>query len=77
MQASIRFEWDEAKSLSNRRKHGIGFEEAALVFRDPLRVSVQDRIEGGEMRWQTFGSVGGRKVVMVAHTVTDHEEAGA
>jgi uncharacterized protein len=47
---SIRFEWDEAKNLSNRRKHGVTFEEASQVFRDPLYVSVQDRVEGGELR---------------------------
>lgn len=26
------FEWDEAKGLSNKRKHGVSFEEARLVF---------------------------------------------
>jgi uncharacterized protein len=43
----MRFEWDEAKNLSTRRKHGVSFEEASLVFRDPLYVSVQDRIRVG------------------------------
>ncbi|MHB8528372.1 MAG: BrnT family toxin [Caulobacteraceae bacterium] len=48
----VRFEWDEAKNLSNQRKHdSVSFEEASQVFRDPLHVSVQDRIEGGEQRW--------------------------
>jgi uncharacterized DUF497 family protein len=28
------FEWDPAKALDNRRKHGIRFEEAATVFAD-------------------------------------------
>ena len=55
----IRFEWDETKNLSNRRKHGVSFEEASQVFRDPLYLSVQDRIEGGEARWQTLGLVEG------------------
>jgi uncharacterized DUF497 family protein len=45
---------DEAKNLSNQRKHdGVSFEEARLVFQNPLHVSVQDRNEGGEQRWQT------------------------
>ncbi|MDR2604138.1 MAG: BrnT family toxin, partial [Desulfovibrio sp.] len=35
------FEWDDEKSESNFRKHGIRFEEAAFVFDDPLAVSVQ------------------------------------
>ncbi len=29
-------EWDITKAESNYRKHGIRFEEAALVFDDPL-----------------------------------------
>ncbi|MFI5102924.1 MAG: BrnT family toxin [Terriglobales bacterium] len=63
---SIRFEWDEAKNLSNRRKHGVTFEEASQVFRDPLYVSVQDRVEGGELRWQTLGLVGDLLLLTVA-----------
>ena len=30
------FEWDEAKALSNARKHGVTFEEATEVFADPM-----------------------------------------
>lgn len=29
------FEWDEFKSRSNLRKHGVGFDDAMLVFADP------------------------------------------
>lgn len=28
----MRFDWDPAKSASNRRKHGLGFEEAQTLF---------------------------------------------
>jgi uncharacterized DUF497 family protein len=42
------FEWDEQKAETNRHKHGICFEEAALVFEDPLAWSEQDRIENAE-----------------------------
>ena len=31
-----RFVWNPAKAASNRRKHGVAFEEAATVFGDPL-----------------------------------------
>ncbi|MDP9040296.1 MAG: BrnT family toxin [Acidobacteriota bacterium] len=71
--AQIRFEWDEAKNLANQRKHSLRFEEAIHVFRDPLRVSVHDRIEDGEERWQTFGLVGGVLLLMVAHTVREED----
>jgi uncharacterized DUF497 family protein len=30
------FEWDDGKAHLNRRNHGVGFEEAATVFIDPL-----------------------------------------
>lgn len=63
------FEWDDRKAAINYRKHGIRFEEAALVFNDPLAVSEQDRIENGEQRWQTVGMVGGCLLLLVAHTV--------
>ena len=72
--AETRFTWREDKNLSNRRKHGIGFEIAVRVFLDPLHLSVRDRIEGGERRWQTLGRVGDVTVILVAHTV---EEKGS
>jgi len=31
----LRFEWDEEKNGSNRKKHGVWFEEAQSAFRDP------------------------------------------
>jgi len=61
--------WDAAKAAANYRKHGIRFEEAALVFDDPFALSVQDRVEHGEPRRQTIGLVGGVILLLVAHTV--------
>jgi uncharacterized protein len=63
------FEWDDKKAASNFRKHGVRFEEAALVFNDPFSLSAQDRIENGEQRWQTIGMAGGCLLLLVAHTV--------
>ncbi len=51
----------------------MSFETAARVFDDPLHLSVQDRIENGEKRWQTLGQVGGVTVLLVAHTVTQED----
>lgn len=76
--SDIRFTWDEAKNLSNQKKHdGIGFEVAAHVFNDPYRLMVQDRIEGNEARWQTLGIVHGVTVLLVAHTIFDTTEGRA
>lgn len=67
------FEWDDRKSQTNFRKHGIRFEDAARVFDDPLAVSVQDRIENGEYRWRTIGMVCDCILLIVAHTVHDDD----
>ena len=68
------FEWDEAKAKTNERKHGVRFDTAMRVFADPYALVEQDRIEGGELRWQTIGAVGGFVLLMVAHTVRDEGE---
>lgn len=70
----IIFEWDSNKAESNLRKHGISFDEAALVFDDPLAISKHDRIDGGERRWQTIGMIHGCLVLLVAHTIRVSDE---
>lgn len=49
------------------------FEMAARAFADPFALVEQDRIEGGECRWQTLGLVDGYLLLLVAHTVLDDE----
>lgn len=73
---SPQFEWDDAKDLSNQRKHGFSFDEAMAVFGDPLHVSVQDRIEDGEARWQTVGTIDGSVLLAVAHTIKEELDRG-
>lgn len=73
----MQFEWDEAKNNSNRKKHGISFELASLVFQDPFVLSRLDSRFDQEERWLSIGQVGGETIIIVAHTVFDedhHEE---
>jgi len=57
MTATIIFDWDPAKAASNLRKHGVRFEEAMLVFVDPLALSLLgDDGSVGEDRWITLGA---------------------
>lgn len=63
------FEWDNQKAKTNLKKHKISFETAVNVFADPNALSVQDRFENGEYRWQTIGLIDGCCVAIVAHTV--------
>lgn len=67
----MRFSWDASKNAGNCRKHGVSFETARLVFDDPFHISRQDRIEDGEMRWQTIGMVDGMILLLVAHLWED------
>ncbi len=67
----MRFVWDGAKDQANRAKHGVSFELARRVFDDPNHLSIQDRHEGGEERWQTLGLIGPVAILMVAHTYED------
>jgi hypothetical protein len=54
----MRFEWDEEKGRLNRRKHGVSFELASLVFEDQRCVVRPDRIDNQtrEQRWQAIGA---------------------
>lgn len=67
----MRLEWDGRKARANIKKHGVHFEDAALVFDDPRQLTRLDRVEGGEERWQTIGLAGGAVLLLVAHTHTD------
>jgi hypothetical protein len=75
--SSIQFEWDPVKNLSNQRKHGMSFEEAAQVFRDPLYLSWKDRVQNGEERWLACGEVEGMSLLIVAHTIREELEDGS
>jgi uncharacterized DUF497 family protein len=70
----VEYTWDERKNGANRKKHGISFETARLVFDDPFHISVQDREADGEARWQTIGMIANPHVLAVAHTVDEDAE---
>jgi uncharacterized DUF497 family protein len=69
----LKIAWNPAKSRANQKKHGLSFEAAQFIFDDPLHLTRQDRVEAGEIRWQTIGMVNGVALLLVAHTVTDDE----
>jgi hypothetical protein len=62
------FEWDSAKELANRTKHGIDFQTAARVFLDPYLIEFDDRDAEGELRFSAIGMVDGR-VLFVNYTI--------
>lgn len=59
--------WDRKKSAINYRKHGIRFEDAALVFADDnLIVSRDEKHSRDEDRWQAIGMV--EDILLVVYT---------
>jgi len=68
------FEWDEAKAAKNKKKHKFEFKNIVEVFDDPFAITKQDRIEGGEYRWQTIGMTKNRLVVLVGHTIYERKD---
>jgi len=68
------FEWDTAKAAANLKKHGVSFDTAILAFSDPFVFTYQDRIENGELRWQTLGFIDHQHLLLVAHTIEEENE---
>jgi uncharacterized DUF497 family protein len=63
------FEWDDAKAARNWRKHGVSFEMAREVFKDPFAIEwTDDRHGDTEERFVTIGMVEGR-LLFVASTL--------
>jgi uncharacterized DUF497 family protein len=65
------FEWDDAKAAENYAKHGVDFETARQVFRDPFAVErTDDREHYGEDRFTLTGIADG-VVLTVVYTERD------
>lgn len=65
----MQFEWDPAKAAENLAQHGVSFEEAATVFRDPLSATGLDPDHSvGEERFIIFGVSSEGRLLIVAHT---------
>jgi uncharacterized protein len=64
----VYFEWDDRKNRANEKKHGVDFEEAQLVFDDPLCVTFLERVIDGEQRWHAIGLLENLIVLVVAFT---------
>ena len=61
------FSWDARKALSNLKKHGVPFEEAATVFADPDALDWDDpEHSDAEIRSKRLGtSVTGRVLIVI------------
>jgi len=60
-------DWDDKKTESNLKKHGVSFDETATVFIDPFAVTFIDRADRGEERDITIGQSALGKPFLVVH----------
>lgn len=56
---------DPAKRERTLQERGIDFVDAAEVFAGRTLTLMDDRIDYGEVRYQTYGFLGGRMVMVV------------
>ena len=70
----IRFTWDPAKAASNKKKHGVTFEEAQTVFYDETAIQYDDPDHSDEEdRFLMLGLSAKLRILMVSHAFRDDE----
>ncbi len=63
------FSWDARKALSNLKKHGVSFEEAATVFGDPDALDWDDPEHSqAEVRSKRLGTSFTGRILIVVYT---------
>ena len=64
----MRFEWNPQKAKSNHQKHGVTFDEAISIFKDPFSITYHDPDHSlDEDRYITVGFSKFGKVLVVSH----------
>jgi len=71
----IRFEWNPSKSATNRRKHGVSFEEASTVFTDEHALLIDDLEHSEEEgRFILLGLSSNFRMLVVCHGYRESDE---
>jgi uncharacterized DUF497 family protein len=65
----VEFEWYGAKAEANLQNHGVSFDLAKTVFKDPFAIErLDDREDYGEERFVIIGMAEGHVLLFVAYT---------
>ena len=68
----LQFTWDPGKAAANFSKHGVSFEDASTVFRNPLaRVLPDPTHSEQEQRPLIIGHSAGGRLLLVVFTETE------
>ena len=64
----LRFEWDPKKNATNRRKHGVSFEDAQTAFSDEFGLIIDDPDHSeDEARFVLLGLSASLRLLVVCH----------
>jgi len=74
MNEDFLFEWDSRKADSNKRKHGVSFESAALIFADPNICELGEENDHGEVRFRAIGQALGKLLFVCYISFREGEE---
>jgi uncharacterized protein len=73
--SELRVEWDERKSASNKRKHGVSFTEAATVFADENALLLDDPDHSAaEDRFILLGLSSVLRILVICHCYCENDE---
>jgi uncharacterized DUF497 family protein len=71
----LRLEWDQQKDATNRRKHGVSFEEAQTVFFDDHALIIPDPEHSKtEERFVLLGLSSTLRVLVVCHCYREDDD---
>jgi uncharacterized DUF497 family protein len=72
----LEFEWHNAKAEANFCTHGVSFDLAKTVFKDPFAIErLDDREDYGEERFVIIGMAEGNILLFVAYTERKNNES--
>jgi uncharacterized DUF497 family protein len=72
----LEFEWNSAKAEANLCAHGVSFDLAKTVFKDPFAIErLDDREDYGEERFVIIGMAEGNILLFVAYTERKNNES--
>ena len=71
----LQFEWDPAKDRANKRRHGVGFDEAMAVFFDEHALLIDDDEHSeAEDRFVLLGLSNKLRILLVCHCYRRNDE---
>jgi uncharacterized protein len=71
----LKIEWDESKNAINKRKHGVSFQKASIVFSDENALLLKDSDHSvEEERFVLLGLSSSINILIVCHCYRSKEE---